>query len=183
MDSQGKAVFDERLAAFEKIVSEYEAPLLRYATRIIRQYDTAQVVVQDTFIRLFKAWKDEFVPSPQLSSWLYCVAHNCAVDLLRREARRHQTHLRHAEEQDDMVEPDRGAGFEISEEAAEAAEALTTLSLREQQLVILKVYENKTYAEIAQITGLTSGNVGYILHHAMKKLAVAMSQNKGRATS
>lgn len=45
------------------------------------------------------------------------------------------------------------------------------LNHREQQLVILKVYEEKSYREISGITGLTVGNVGYILHHAMKKLA------------
>jgi DNA-directed RNA polymerase specialized sigma24 family protein len=38
-------------------------------------------------------------------------------------------------------------------------------------MVILKVYEEKSYKEISEITGLSVSNVGYILHFAMKKLA------------
>jgi len=58
-----------------------------------------------------------------------------------------------------------------SEAAATAAEALSILSDRERHLVTLKVYEEKSYREIADITGLSIGNVGFILHGAMKKLA------------
>ena len=60
----------------------------------------------------------------------------------------------------------------------QAAVALQTLSLREQQLVILKVYEEKSYREISDITGLTVSNVGYVLHHAMKKLARELKNAK-----
>jgi len=173
---------DERLAAFESLVGEYEGALLRYAARILNDPDAAQDVVQNAFLRLFKNWKDALVPSPQMSSWLYRVTHNCAVDHVRRESRRHLLHLRHAEEQRDVVPPNRGAGFRISEDAERAARALRTLSLRDQQLVILKVYEEKAYKEIADITGLTVSNVGYILHHAMKKLAAALRSRGPAAT-
>lgn len=164
----------QRLQAFEAIVSEYESALLHYAAHIVYNYDAAQDVVQDTFIKLFKNWKDELTPSPQISSWLYRVTHNCAVDYLRRESRRRLLHIRHAEEHHDFIPPDRGEGFRISEAAEKAVEALRTLSLREQQLVILKVYEEKSYREISEITGLTISNVGYILHYAMKKMAAEL---------
>lgn len=163
-------------AAFEAIVSEYEGPLLRYAGRILFDRVAAQDVVQNTLLRLFRHWPGDLIPSPQLSSWLYRVAHNCAVDYLRRESRRHHVHKKHAEERSDFVAPNRGEGFRISEQAAKAAQALQQLSLREQQLVILKVYEEKTYKEISEITELSVSNVGYILHYAMKKLAGLMRE-------
>jgi len=166
-----------RLAAFDSVVSTYEGSLLRYAARVLGNPNAAADVVQNTFIRLFRKWNDALEPSPQLSSWLYRVAHNCAVDHLRREARRRDLHHRQADEQPDYVPPDRGPGFRISEAAARAAAALQTLSLRERQLVVLKVYEEKTYREISDITGLTVSNVGYILHHAMKKLAAELEAN------
>ena len=59
--------------------------------------------------------------------------------------------------------------------AENAAEALSRLSVRERQLVVLKVYEEKSYKEIAEITGLTVGNVGFILHTAIKKLAAMLA--------
>jgi len=168
----------ERLAAFDTIVAAYEAPLLRYAARMVHDADTAQDVVQDTFVRLFRNWKDEWRPCPQLSSWLYRVTHNRAVDVLRKESRRHLLHARHAEQHRRFVPPDRGAAFRISEEAAMAAEVLCSLSHREQQLVILKVYEEKSYRDISDITGLTVSNVGYILHHAMKKMAAGLRKRR-----
>ncbi|MDA0991784.1 MAG: sigma-70 family RNA polymerase sigma factor [Verrucomicrobia bacterium] len=166
----------ERLSAFEGVVSEYEGALLRYAGRILANQTAAQDVVQNAFVRCYRNWKDGFEPSPQLSSWLYRVAHNCAVDYLRKESRRHLLHHRQAEHQPTAVAADRGAAFRISDQAAQAARALQTLDLREQQLVILKIYEEKSYKEISTITGLTTSNVGYILHHAMKKMARVLTE-------
>jgi RNA polymerase sigma-70 factor (ECF subfamily) len=174
MSKAGKQPKAERLAAFDSIVSRYEAALLRYAARIVGDPDAAQDIIQNTFIRLFRKWEERLEPSPQVSSWLYRVAHNCAVDHMRRESRRRLLHLRHAEGARDFVPPNRGAAFRISEEARRAAEALRKLSQRERQLVVLKVYEEKTYREISEITGLTVSNVGYILHHAMKKMAAEL---------
>ena len=178
MSASAKGKQARKLAAFERVVSEYEAPLLRYASRLLMNSDLAQDVVQNTFIRFFRRWKDVMEPSPQVSSWLYRVAHNCAVDILRSESRRKAMHEKHAEDRIDFHPPDRGRGFRISEAAARAAAALQTLSLRERELVVLKVYEEKSYKEIGEIMGLTVSNVGYILHHAMKKLAAELNRTK-----
>ena len=171
MGKDAEQIKAEKLARFEALVSEYEAPLLRYAARILQNANAAQDVVQDAFIRLLNGWTGEMRPSPPLSSWLYRVAHNCAVDYLRTESRRQFLHLRHAEETPESVPPDRGPSSRVSDEAQRAVLALRNLSLREQQLVILKVFEQKSYREISEITGLTVTNVGYILHMAMKKMA------------
>lgn len=164
----------ERLEAFETLVSTYEAPLLRYASRVLGCYDTAQDVVQDTFIRLVRKWRGDLTPGPAVSGWLYRVAHNCAIDYLRKDTRRRQLHDRHSKRSVPFTPADRGTEFRLSDEAVRAARVLRTLSLREQQLVSLKVYDEKTYREISRITGLSIGNVGYILHHAMKKMAAAI---------
>ena len=99
-----------------------------------------------------------------------------AADQLAHQRRR--LHEEQSIEQPHTVGLNRGAAFRISEEAAQAAEALSALSSRDQQLVILKIYEEKSYKEISEITGLTVTNVGYILHHAMKKLAVELKRLK-----
>ena len=169
---------EKRASEFEAIVSFYEVRLIRYVSRIVNSEDLAQDVVQDTFIKLFRNWHDEMEPGAHISSWLYRVAHNRAVDVVRKYARRTELHKRHAKEQPDFIEPDRGHGFRVGEAAGRAAEALQQLSERERQLVMLKVYEEKSYNEISEITGLSSGNVGYILHHAMKKLAAIMKESK-----
>lgn len=167
---------EQKLSEFERTVSHYEAALLRYASRLLCDQSAAQDIVQDTFIKLFKRWQEEMEPSPKLSSWLYRVTHNGAVDYLRKVTRKRELHKKHASERPDSIPPNRGDGFRISESAAHAAAALEILDLRERQLVVLKVYEEKSYKEIADITGLTTSNVGYILHHAMKKMAAELKK-------
>ena len=170
----------EKLAAVERLVETYEAPLLRYATRLLRDTDAAQDVVQNAFLRLLRNWRDALEPSPQISSWLYRVTHNAAVDHLRHESRLRVLHEKEAAERPQELPPDRGTAFRISEEAEAAALALQSLDLRDRQLVILKVYEEKSYREITEITGLTGSYIGYLLHHAMKKLAAALHARRGQ---
>ncbi len=173
-----KEIKEKRIAAFEVIVSHYEGRLINYVARIVNSEAVAQDVVQDSFIRLFRKWKDELEPGPKVSSWLYRVAHNRAVDYIRKQSRKSELHKRHAKECPDSIAPNRGEGFRVGDKAALAATALKTLDEREQQLIVLKIYEEKSYKEISEIMGLSSGNVGYILHHALKKLAKLLKEAK-----
>ncbi len=169
---------NQRLATFEAIVSTYEGALLRYAHRLLQNRDTAQDVVQDTFIRLYRTWQDPFEPGPAIQTWLYRVAHNSAVDHVRRESRMESLHLKHAAEHAEETAPAPDQHLcAVGDEAERAARALETLSLRDRQLILLKVYEEKSYKEISAITGLSVSNVGYSLHHAMKKLAAALHES------
>jgi len=164
-------------AELEAIVGQYETPLLRYATRILSDSNAAQDIVQNTFIKLFMNWDPKTIPPSDLPAWLYRVTHNGAVDHIRRECRRSASLARHADEEDSRALGDqRRSG--ISEAAERATVLLKSLSMREQQIVVLKVYEEKSYRDIAQITGLSEGNVGYILHHAMRKLAAALTSTR-----
>ena len=180
MDTTKEQDRAEKLAAFDAIVSEYEAALLRYVSRILSDRDLAQDVVQDAFIKLSTQWHEELKPGPGLLSWLYRVAHNAAVDQLRKRERRHRLFMRQAEGQEETVPPNRGEEFDPSEAAETVRSAMQVLSVREQQIVILKVYEEKPYKEISELTGLTVTNIDYILHYAMKKMAEELKRAAGK---
>ena len=175
-EQSSAADLTQRITAFESIVTEYERQLLHYTARIVLDHDAAQDIVQDAFIKLFRNWRDKMEPSTQILTWLYKVSHNRAIDYLRKRSRRRLLHLRHSKEHPTVTKPDRGEGFKISDRAVRAVAALRKLSPREQQLVILKVYEEKSYKDISDITGLTTSNVGYILHHAMRRMAEILKQ-------
>jgi RNA polymerase sigma-70 factor (ECF subfamily) len=170
----------ERLGAFRRLFEAYEGLLLRYAARLTGSASSAEDVVQNTFVKFIRKWRKDVEVSPETARWLYRVAHNEAIDLVRGEVRRRRLHAEHGDEC--MAQPNEapGAGGGISERAENAAQALSRLSDRERQLVILKVYEEKSYKEIAEITGLSVGNVGFILHTAMKKLAAMLAAKEGR---
>lgn len=164
----------------EAIVSAYERQLLVYVSRITGNPSCAEDIVQETFIRLARKWDGALEVGPQIAAWLYRVAHNEAIDFIRREKRSGELHMRHVQERGESEPPSEGQGeSRLSSEAARVAQALEILSERERNLVVLKVYESRSYKEIAAITGLSEGNVGYILHTAMKKLAVHLGKEKG----
>ena len=171
--ASGNARRDE--AAFAAVVDAYQGPLLRYAARLLGNASNAEDVVQRAFIKCAASWKGPLEPSDDLSAWLYRVAHNEALDLLRREQRRGFLHRRKADEDHlagaDVQAPATPGGEVASDDAALAADALRRLSDRDRLIVTLKVYEEKSYREIADIMGITVSNVGVTLHNALKKLA------------
>ena len=160
-----------RLARMEAIVSEHETALLRYAGRIVNNATSAQDVVQNVFVKLFKLWKEGMRPSANLKGWLYRVTHNEAVDYIRRESRRRDLHVRHTEQQ--AIDcPDGLRCAEANQERKQLVlQFLGRLHPREQQVLLLRLEEGLSYREISGVTGRSEGNVGNILHHAVRKLS------------
>lgn len=168
-----------KIEAYERIVETYAGQLIAYAARLCGNPSAAEDIVQESFLRFATSWKGPLEVSPQMTLWLRRTVHNAAVDAMRREARMLRTHLRDAEARDGGTPPSAGQGGaagDVSDAAAEAAEALAALGDKERALVVMKVYEGKSYREMAEETGLTVGNVGFILHGARRKLAARLAE-------
>ena len=165
---------------FEGVVAEYGRPLLWYAMRMVGDPDTAQDVVQDAFIRLSAQWREPFVPSTQMNAWLHVAVRNLAIDHIRRERRRAEFRRRESAELAAAPSPGQGGGGELPERAVLAAEALAELDEREREIVVLRVYEEKSFKEISDMTGLTVSNLWFILQGALKKLARAVERKEKR---
>jgi RNA polymerase sigma-70 factor (ECF subfamily) len=161
----------------ETIMAAHETALLRYATRLLNDPDAAQDIVQESFIKLFQAMRNGTPPSDKLAGWLYRVTHNVAVDYIRRENRLRWLHKKHAAE----VPSVHGEPVTHPVRPDDATEHVLTQVRRlpppEQQVVILRLQEGLSYQEIAGITGRTEGNVGCILHHAVKKIAAGLKKS------
>ncbi len=172
----------DRDAAFGRIVAAYDKLLLADAVRILCDTECAEDIVQDAFIKLSLKWKGEFEPSAAMTLFLRAVTRNLALDELRRRERIEALHRRQANERNEETSTTAfsgtGMNSALPERAQRAAEALASLSPRERELVTLKVYDEKSYKEIAEATGLTVGNVGFVLHNAMKKLARIIGEER-----
>ena len=66
-------------------LARYEAPLLRYASRLLGDVDRARDVVQDTFLKLCR--EDPTRLDGHLAQWLFTVCRNRALDIQRKEGR------------------------------------------------------------------------------------------------
>ncbi len=165
-------------AKMRRVVEEYQGMLLRFAARVTGNPASAEDIVQRAFIKCAGLWKGEMEPSEQLCAWLYRVVHNEALDEIRAERRRTLLHARRGEEMANAGEDVQPPPEEESDDVAAVRWALGRLKEKERNLITLKVYEEKSYREIAQITGMSESNVGVSLHNAMKKLAVLAERRR-----
>ncbi len=148
----------------EQLVVRYERPLMSYAAHLLDR-DRAGDVVQETFCRLCRARRSEV--ESRLPAWLYRVCRNLATDVLRKE-RRMKPLAALPEGSSQSASPP--ALAEQREDADRLAGALLALPDRQQELVRLKFQHGLSYKQIAEVSGLSVSNVGFILHTALKHL-------------
>src|SRR5882724_9677130 len=75
---------------FEELVRRYQRPISAYVYRMVGDYDAALDLTQEIFIKVYGSlarYRSEF----KFSTWIYKIAHNCAVDHLRRNNGREQS--------------------------------------------------------------------------------------------
>lgn len=164
------------LDELNQLIKEYSGRLIRYAGHILRDITSAQDAVQDAYVRYIHHVRNadkEKRAIDNLPAWMFRTTRNLCLDRLRAAGIRNETRL--------DVEADSMTAFAVFESPASAAEksdrksVLKTaiaekLSPREREVVTLKFEEERSYREIAEITGVSVGHVGAILHSAMEKL-------------
>ena len=148
-------------------VAEFQAPLTRYATRLVSDPDRARDVVQDTFVKLM-AQPPEALEG-HVAEWLFTVCRHRALDVLRKEGRMRRFEEGQAER---VTADDPRPGKTL--ERAETQEALLALIGRlppnQQEVIRLKFQNGFSYKEISRITSLSISNVGVIIHTAITRL-------------
>ncbi len=158
-----------RARQMEELVQQHEGSLLRYATRLLGNVPEAQDVVQNAFVKLYRNWKKGMQPSLRLKAWLYRVTHNEAIDLMRRTTRLSDLHERHA--QDTVCADGHNCPDNPNERIELVMAHVHKLAPAERQVLLLRLEEGLSYNEIGTVTGRTTGNVGCLLHNAVKKLS------------
>jgi RNA polymerase sigma-70 factor (ECF subfamily) len=160
-------------------IREVQPALLAYARSLVRDTQTARDIVQDTFLRLFRN-----PPANGFAkAWLFRVCRTRAIDWWRS---RHEFTVASTSDdtgQSDFFEhlPDEsatlpGEALQNAEDTAEVFRHVEALPARQRELVRLKFQSGLSYKEIADTTGLTVTNVGFLLHTALQTLR---SQMKG----
>ena len=165
-------------ATIEQVFAALESPLLAYAHRLLGDFGVAEDVVQDAFMKLHTQFQQVRMPQP----WLYRTVHNLAVDHQRRASRIVLVDDRKPE---DAPANDTADAQPMPDEQIARWEGiglvrlvLETLDARSRELIELRFHEDLSYKEIAGRTGLTVGNVGYILHHALRAMALELEKTE-----
>ena len=154
----------EEKPTLRQVFDAEESPLLRYAHGMVGQRETAEDLVQDAFLKLHAHWDEVVHPR----AWLFRCIRNLALSHLRDHQR------------ETPMDPNREweSATPDPEQALGRLEAIGTLQLLvaelhedDRALISLKYHDGLKYDQISQRTGLSVGNVGYKLHHALKNLA------------
>ena len=152
-------------------LGRYEGPLMRFVANFLRDESAAQDIVQETFLRVAKK-PSKLLDVSSCHNWLLKIARNLSIDHLRRLARsrKHSRALEYVAARSAAAAVPAIDRLEKSERMARVRSEIDRLRPRLRMVMLLKVQEGKSYREIAEITGLTTTNVGYLIHQAMKTL-------------
>jgi len=167
---------------FEEIVFRYEKKLLAYLHHLIGRNDESSDLLQNVFTKVFENL-DSFDNERKFSSWIYRIAHNEAMNYLRKQSYLHlidQESLVDIRDRLKMVD-DSGTPFEtlMRDEARIAVrKALNMLSEKDRRLLKLRYYLDKSYAEMSRILAVPENTIASRLNRAKKKLLMVLDEQE-----
>lgn len=170
-------------ATIEEVFTALESPLLGYARRLLGNVSVAEDVVQEAFMKLHMQFKEVRQPQP----WLYRTVHNLVVDHQRQtnrlvmfgdEAKSSGENTSATAGGDEMVDPQPIPDEQIArwEGIGLVRLVVQTLDDRSKEVIRMRFDEDLSYIEIGERLGLKVGHVGYLLHHALKAMAVELTK-------
>ncbi|QKD02568.1 sigma-70 family RNA polymerase sigma factor [Mesorhizobium loti] len=148
------AVERDRQEGLLALAAALRPELHRYCARLMGSVIDGEDVVQDTFARAFVAL-DELSEVPQLRPWLFRIAHNRALDLLRSRAIRVAEPIEAALEIADETEADPVETLMRREAIETAVSRFAELPVLQRSAVILKDVLDEPLAEIAALLGIS----------------------------
>lgn len=169
-----------REEAFRELIRRYERPVFSLIYRMVRDREAAEDLAQDTFVKVLNNL-DRYRPEFRLSSWLFKIANNVAIDHLRKRevetlsihgARNaattgevEATSIQLAAEQESALDE-----LEAKELGSAIEKAIATLRPEYRACIVLRHIEGRSYEEIAAALDLPLGTVKTYIHRARNQL-------------
>ena len=161
-------------AAFGELVTLYEKKVYALTLRMCKHPEDAAEASQEAFLAAWQGLKF-FRGEASFSTWLYRLASNACVDLLRRESRHRTTAGPSLDDEGVYLDvadsaPSPHAIAESNELKQQIEEGLRTLSPEHREVLILREIHQLSYDEIAQALSLDSGTVRSRISRGRKQL-------------
>ncbi len=156
-----------RREGFEALVRQYSEPLYWKIRHIVFTHEDADDVLQNTFLKIWKNL-DAFQGKSALSTWLYRIAINEALDFLRHQ--RHSTTASVDESKKVANQLMADEYFDGDRMQALLQEAVGQLPEVQRTVFVMKYYDEMKYSEISAILGTTEGALKASYHLAVRKI-------------
>lgn len=157
----------EKKKWFLQCFDQHESQLLRFASKILRNHDTSQEIVQDVFVKLWEKFDDKDLGHE--NQWLFTVARNACFDYLRKTKKPHvdindfSEHIADGSDSIDKI-------LEKRSDENQLLKMIETLAPEQREILHLKFAEKKSYAQIGEITGKSPNHIAVFVFNIMKKL-------------
>jgi RNA polymerase sigma factor (sigma-70 family) len=152
--------------SFDELYRDSAADVHGYAISLLGDRASAEDVTALAFERLYRARSRLDARRGTPRALLFTIARNAALDELRRRARQPQL----------VAEPEAGDEHNVDEALARIDRretvrlALSALSIREREIVLLKFHGQLTNAELGRVLAISESNAATRLHRALKHL-------------
>jgi RNA polymerase sigma-70 factor, ECF subfamily len=163
-----------RSDGFEELVRRYQRPIISYVYRMLGDHESAMDVTQEVFIKVYNSLH-KYSAEYKFSTWLYRIAHNAAIDHMRRNSVVPQSI--EAENADGTYQlqlesphPSPEKNREMSEWRTEIDSVVKCLPPPYRDLIVLRHGQDMSYDEIAEVTGLPLGTVKNRLFRAREMM-------------
>jgi len=157
-------------APFEELMGRHEKRLVNYLHRTMGDFELAENLVQETFLRIFNK-RHEYEPTARFKTYLYKIATNLAIDEFRKRDRHREDLKEDFNDQSDLTKNPHEIMMS-SEKERVVRESLMKLDEKHRTVVVMKWYEGLKYEQIAKILGISVGTVKSRIFYALKQLEV-----------
>ncbi len=163
-----------RSDGFEELVRRYQRPITSYVYRMLGDYESSLDVTQEVFIKVYNSLT-KYSSEYKFSTWLYRIAHNAAIDHMRRNSITPQSiETENADGtyqiQLESHRPSPEKDHEVNEWRNEIDAVVKCLPPAYRDLILLRHSRDLSYDEIAEVTGLPLGTVKNRLFRAREMM-------------
>jgi RNA polymerase sigma-70 factor (ECF subfamily) len=163
--------------AFEILVNRHQTSVLNLAYRFVGDRTQPKDLAQEVFLRVWQAAKT-YKPDAKFTTWLYRITANLCFNELKSARRRRWFQFRRSNEDNERsIEETFSDGSPTAEDlllekerSRQISDALQSLPDNQRMALVLKRYDDLSYAEIAQIIGCSVSAVESLLVRAKRSL-------------
>jgi RNA polymerase sigma-70 factor (ECF subfamily) len=154
--------------AYTTIIKKYQERLYWHARRMVVDHDDANDILQNVFIRVWKALEN-FKEESQLYTWLYRIATNESLTFLENQKKRSAVSLSDVESGlSNKIKADQH--FDASKVEWKLQLAIQQLPEKQKVVFTLRYYDEMPYEEMSRVLETSEGALKASYHHAVKKV-------------
>ncbi len=149
-------------AAFDELLERYQSRLFNYISFVVRNEDIANDIFQDTFVKIItKLQEGKYVVTGKFAWWITRIAHNIIMDWYRQQKSNRTIDV---SEENDLSCLRVGAAIDglnreneyVNEQVADdVRRMMNKLPAPQREVVYMRFYQNLSFKEIAQLTGVS----------------------------